>query len=60
MSVYSPGATNDIVAFKNSKLDIEIHNLPPRCFIIGVNEYICDEKYLTPLSGTQLSQKKGS
>ena len=38
VSVAAPGATNDIVALKNSKLDIEIHNLPPRCFIIGYRQ----------------------
>ncbi len=58
VSVAAPGATNDIVAFQNSKLDIAAHNLPPGNFLIGDNAYVCDEHILTPFSGTQKDVQK--
>lgn len=51
--VLSPGGTNDIVAYRRSKLPNYVESLPIGCYVMGDNAYICTEHMLTPFSGEQ-------
>jgi hypothetical protein len=52
----APGGTNDIAAFRKTKLHDIAAKLPLGKYIIGDNAYICTEHILTPFPGEQKKQ----
>jgi hypothetical protein len=58
VGVVAPGGTNDIAAFRKTKLSKLINKLPIGKFVIGDNAYICSEHLLTPFSGPTKMQPK--
>jgi hypothetical protein len=53
VSVAAPGGSNDIAAFRKTRLHSMLEELPIGKYIIGDNAYICSEHLLTPFSGDQ-------
>lgn len=49
----APGGTNDIAAYRKTKLPELIEGLPLGKYVVGDNAYICSEHLLTPFSGDQ-------
>ena len=58
--VAAPGSTNNITAFKKTRLHKIVENLPPGYFVAaGDNVYPCSEHLLTPFSvGEKLAPEK--
>jgi len=49
----APGGTNDIAAYRKTRFNEMVQNLPIRKFVIGENAYVCSETLLTPFSGRE-------
>ena len=46
----APGGANDIAAYRKTRFNEMVQNLPIRKFVIGDNAYVCSETLLTPFS----------
>jgi len=46
-----PGSANDIAAYRKTRINEMVQNLPIRKFVIGDNAYMCSETLLTLFSG---------
>ena len=57
--VAAPGSTNNITAFKKTRLHRIVENLPPGYCVADDNAYSCSKHLLTPFSaGEKLAPEK--
>jgi len=49
----APGGAKDIAAFRKTRFNEMVQNLPIRKFVIGEHAYVCSETLLTPFSGVR-------
>jgi len=49
----APGGENDIAAYRKTKCNEMVQNLPIKKFAIGDNAYVCSETLLAPFSGRE-------
>ena len=52
MAILAPGKSSDVQAYRKSKLEAWIEQLPPWYFVTGDNAYVCTEHLLTPFCGS--------